>query len=338
LLDQVRSENQPEFFPMPDYPVALNVRLAFVLAAILACNSLFTAPARAAEPAGVRSSDETLNIDSRDRRFLIHDYSHGARAPLVILLHGGGGNPENAVNMTGFDAVAAREGLIAVYPGGTGGLPGGKILTWNATHCCAYAMRNKVDDVAFISAIIDRLVASGRADPARVYVTGMSNGGMMSHRLGRELSMKITAIAPVVGAVFGDELPPQGAMPAFIIVGAEDRAVPAAGGQLGLQSDVLRGGPAAEDRPVSPARAQADYWVSANGCRASKTSQDAASRQTLWTGCRSGADVVFVEVANNGHAWPGGRPGRVGANEPSQAYSASEAMWAFFKRQAKPRP
>ncbi len=306
-----------------------------VLAGILACNSLFAAPAYAAEPASLTSSDETLKVGGLERRFLIHDFSRGTRAPIVILLHGGGGNPENAVNMTQFDAVAAREGLIAVYPGGTGGLPGGKILTWNATHCCAYAMRNKVDDVAFISAIIDRLVSSGRADPARVYVTGMSNGGMMSHRLGRELSAKITAIAPVVGAVFGDEPPPQGAMPAFIIVGAEDRTVPAAGGPLGLQRDVLRSGPAAEDRPVSPARAQADYWVSANGCGAPKTSRDPASRQTLWAGCRSGADVVFVEVANNGHAWPGGRPGRAGANEPSPTYNASEAMWAFFKRQVR---
>lgn len=308
---------------------------ALVLVCILACNSLLTVPARAAEPTSIGSADATLKVGGLERRFLIHDYSRDAKAPLVILLHGGGGNPGNAVNMTQFDAVAGREGVIAVYPGGTGGLPGGKILTWNATHCCAYAMRNKVDDVAFISAIIDRLVSSGRADPARVYVTGMSNGGMMSHRLGRELSAKIAAIAPVVGAVFGDEPPPQGPMPAFIIVGAEDRTVPAAGGQLGLQRDVPGGGPAAEDRPVAPARAQADYWVNANGCGVPKISQDTASRRTLWTGCRSGADVVLVEVANNGHAWPGGRPGRTGANEPSQAYNASEAIWAFFKLQVR---
>lgn len=319
------------------FPVFDRIGPLLLLAGILVSGGLAAPPACAAEIASAKASDETLTVDGRERRFLVHDYSRAGKAPVVILLHGGGGNPENAVNMTQFDVVAAREGLIAVYPGGTGGLPGGRILTWNAAHCCAYAMRNKVDDVAFVSAIIDHLVGSGRADPARVYVTGMSNGGMMAHRLGRELSGKIAAIAPVVGAVFGDEPPPKGPMPALIIVGAEDQTVPGSGGPLGLQGDVLRGGPPAEDRSVAPARAQADLWVLANGCRAQKTSQDAAAKRTLWTGCRSGAEVVFVEVANNGHAWPGGRPGRAGANAPSQSYSASEEMWAFFKRQTRPR-
>ena len=302
------------------------------LAALALATLLAAAPAFAADG---KMSEETFTMDGRARRAVIHDFSGGAKAPVVILLHGGGGNPENAINMTQFDAVAAREGLIAVYPGGTGGLPGGQILTWNATHCCAYAMRNKVDDVGFISALIDRLVSSGRADPARVYVTGMSNGGMISHRLGRELSGKIAGIAPVVGAVFGDEPPPAGPVPAFIVVGAIDKTVPGAGGSLGLREDVLRGGPPAEDRPVSPARAQADYWVKANGCGASKTVETAAVQTTTWTGCKSGADVAFNVVANNGHAWPGGRPGRAGAAEPSPAFNASEAMWAFFK--ARPR-
>lgn len=307
-------------------------RTVSALAALALATLLAAGPAFAADG---KMSEETFTMDGRARRAVVHDFSGGTKAPVVILLHGGGGNPENAINMTQFDAVAAREGLIAVYPGGTGGLPGGQILTWNATHCCAYAMRNKVDDVGFISALIDRLVSSGRADPARVYVTGMSNGGMMSHRLGRELSGKIAGIAPVVGAVFGDEPPPAGPVPAFIVVGAIDRTVPGTGGSLGLREDVLRGGPPAEDHPVSPARAQADYWVKANGCGASRTVETATVQTTTWTGCKSGADVVFNVVANNGHAWPGGRPGRAGANEPAQGFNASEAMWAFFK--ARPR-
>ena len=135
-------------------------------AMILVCVLAATA-AQAAEVGRGVMSEETFTLDGRERRALVHDYSRKAGAPMVILLHGGGGNPENAVNMTQFDAVAAREGLIAVYPGGTGGLSGGKVLTWNAGHCCAYAMRNKVDDVGFVSAIIDRLTASGRADPGR---------------------------------------------------------------------------------------------------------------------------------------------------------------------------
>ena len=83
------------------------------------------------------------------------------------------------------------------------------------------------------------------------------------------------------------------------------------------------------------ALAQAEYWAKANGCGAKTTSRETASVRTTWTGCKGGADVVMQVVASNGHAWPGGRPGREGANPPTQAFSASEAMWAFFKAHPK---
>jgi polyhydroxybutyrate depolymerase len=272
--------------------------------------------------------------DGRARSYLVHDFSHGTPAPLVIVLHGGGGNAENAARMTGFDRIASREGLIAVYPNGTAGPSGLPLLTWNAGHCCAAAMQARVDDVGFVAAIIDALVAKGRADPARVYVTGMSNGAMMAHRLGRELSKKIAAIAPVVGAVFGDERPPAAPVAAFIVVGAEDHTVPGAGGPLKLRP--LLGGSAA-DVSVAPAIDQATYWARANGCGEPRRSETRASVVLEWTGCSSGAPVVLQTVAGNGHAWPGGQAGRAGADPPSKSFDASEAMWAFFAKTAKHR-
>jgi len=251
----------------------------------------------------------------------------------VIVLHGGGGNAANAVQMTGFDRIAQREGLIAVYPDGTSAREGGRFLTWNAGHCCSAAMDAKVDDVGFIAAVIDTLVAEKRTDPSRVYVTGMSNGGMMAHRLGRELSTKIAAIAPVVGAVFGDERPPLAPVPAFIVVGADDRVVPGAGGPLQLRP--LLGG-RASDRDVAPASDQAAYWVRANGCGEPARSTTRASTTLEWTGCESGAPVVFHVVTGNGHAWPGGRPGRAAGDRPSAEFDASEAIWTFFKTQQIP--
>ena len=303
------------------------LRAAIVLGGLLMSGAWGFAPLPAAAQGAM--SDETISVGGRDRRFLVHDFSGGAKAPLVIVLHGGGGNPENAVSMTQFDVVAAREHLIAVYPGGTGGLPGGRVLTWNAGHCCAYALRQKVDDVGFVGAVIDRLVSAGKADPDRVYVTGMSNGGMMSHVLARSLPGKVAAIAPVVGAVFGDEPPPAGPVAVLVLVGADDRIVPAAGGPLG--GAAARGTAPAEDRNVAPARAQADDWARANGCSASDTTQETASVRTVWRGCKGGADVVMQVVSNNGHAWPGGRPGREGANPPTPDFNASEVIWAFFK-------
>lgn len=292
-------------------------------------------PPAAAAPPGSKLTEEALDIGGRTRTFLVHDYSGGKPAPMVILLHGGGGNAGNAVNMTQFDVIAEREHLVAVYPDGTGRT---RLLTWNAGHCCAYARENNIDDVGFISAIIDKLTASHRADPRRVYVTGMSNGAMMTHVIGRKLSSRVAAIAPVVGAVFGDEPPPAEPVPAIIFVGANDRTVPAAGGAIAGNRDdspigKLRRQPA--DRDVAPARAAADYWAKADGCAGPATSHPANAILVLWKDCRDGMEVAFYTVADNGHAWPGGRAGRPEADQPTQAFSASETMWAFFKRHSR---
>jgi polyhydroxybutyrate depolymerase len=278
-------------------------------------------------------AERSLTHGGRQRTYLVHDFARGGAAPVVFVLHGGGGNAANAVTMTGFDRLVAREGLIAVFPDGTAGRNRSRLLTWNAGHCCAQAMQNKVDDVAFIERIIDTLVESGRADRSRIYVTGMSNGAMMTHRLGRELSTKVAAIAPVVGAIFGDEPPPQAPVPAFVVVGADDQTVPAAGGPLQLRG--LLAGRSAADRDVAPAIDQATYWARHNGCREPARAADSVSTRTTWTDCASGASVVFHSVTGNGHAWPGGRPGRTGGDRPTTTFDATEEVWAFFEKQRR---
>ncbi len=310
---------------------------------IASCLALVAASCSAAAQPGTStptragvSTDVKLQHDGRERRYLISDFSGGKPAPLVFVLHGGGGHPENAQNMSQFDVIAAREKSIVVYPGGTGGTPGGRLLTWNAGHCCAYALDNKVDDVGFIRTIIDQLVASGRADPRRIYVTGMSNGAMMSHVLARELSDRIAASAPIVGAIFGDEPAPKGPVAAIIFVGQDDQAVPAAGGPLG--GATRRPGGKAEDRNVAPDIDQASYWAKANGCAAPVESLDAKGKavEIRWEKCTTGKPVHFYRVANNGHAWPGGKAGRAEADQPTQDVNASEMMWRFFMANPKP--
>lgn len=310
-----------------------------IIVALAGTRTLIAFPPALAPQAPVEPSIErTLTHGGRSRSYLVYDFARTAPAPVVLVLHGGGGNAQNAVRMTGVDRLARREGAIAVFPNGTSGREGADILlTWNAGHCCAAAMRNQVDDVGFIAAIIDALVASGRADASRVYVTGMSNGAMMAHRVGRELSTKVAAIAPVVGAVFGDEPGPEGPVPAFIVVGADDAIVPPAGGPLQLRA--LLGSQSAANRPVAPAIDQATYWARHNGCAGTPTrTRTAGSDRTAWADCRSGAPVVFHSVLGNGHAWPGGQPGRRGASQPSTAFDATEEMWAFFQaRHRSPR-
>ena len=117
---------------------------------------------------------------------------------LVMVLHGATQSPESAERMSRMSERADAQNFIAVYPRGTGRLA--NVPTWNAGNCCTYAMENHVDDVEFLGALIDKLERDYSIDRRQVYVTGISNGGMMAYRLACELSEKIAAIAPVEGA------------------------------------------------------------------------------------------------------------------------------------------
>ena len=253
----------------------------------------------------------------------------GTRVALVMVLHGGGGNGVNAEEMTGFTEKAAKEGFIVVYPEGTGRFAG-KLLTWNAGHCCGRALEKRVDDVGFINVLIDKLIADYPVDPKRVYVTGMSNGGMMTHRLGIELSHKITAIAPVVATLFGDEKKPAHPVAAIMINGMLDQSVPYQGGTPGGRfSDAWDGSKAL------PALAQATFWAGANGCEATPDRQDQDEFVLTRYRCPAGKDVASYLVKDNGHAWPSGKPGTRRGDKPSSSINATDVIWEFFKKQTK---
>lgn len=280
-------------------------------------------------------SDSTLDVDGRTRRFLVHDFAGPGPAPLVILLHGGGGNGEIMAAQTGFDAVAEREGLVAVYPYGSSALFDNVLLTWNAGHCCSFAMRENVDDVRFIALLIDHLVATQRVDPERVYVTGLSNGGMLTHRLGRELPHKIAAIAPVISSVFGDEPALDFAMPTLIINGADDRIVKPEGGELGVSLlGGSIGGSRTAERDALPIARQGEYWAAVNGCTSFSDTSSALWERRSHGACRGGAVESYV-IKDNGHAWPGGTAPRADADPPTQAVDANELIWDFFRKQRR---
>lgn len=275
----------------------------------------------------------TLNFQGEPRSFLLRLPGSlprdGARLPLVIALHGGGGHAANMEEMTGFTAKARQEGFIVVYPEGSGRLRH-SFLTWNAGHCCGQAMEKREDDAGFIRALIEHLEANYPVDPMRIYATGMSNGGMMTHRLGSELGDRLAAIAPVVATVFGDERRPQHGVPALMINGGLDQSVPPAGGPPGGAF------PGAWDgTPTLPALAQLSFWAGANGCvgEAQTSVQGVLSR---WRhSCPAGHSAELLLVGDNGHAWPGGRAGSRRGDTPSSAVNATDEIWAFFRRHSK---
>jgi polyhydroxybutyrate depolymerase len=273
----------------------------------------------------------TIMTGGVERSYYMHEPAQslpGAR-PLVLVLHGGGGNGVISAKMSGFNPKADAEGFLVVYPNGSGRFGEDRLLTWNAGHCCAYAMRERINDVGFISDLIDELVRRDRVDPKRVYVTGMSNGGMMSFRLGRELSHKVAAIAPVVGAMFGDETPPAMPMPVLMFNSRTDKAVPFEGGPTGV-----RGGATVADMDLKPAAHALDFWARANRCAPPPAvARDPGVTITRYDRCAGSARVVLYALEGGGHSWPGGRSsGRGGADEPDPNVHATDLMWDFFKQ------
>ena len=231
------------------------------------------------------------------------------KVALVIVLHGGGGNAEITERMTGFTKKAMQEGFIVVYPNGSSRLKN-KLQTWNAVNCCGYAMEKKVDDVGFIRKLIDHMVDHYPVDPAHVYVTGLSNGGMMAHQVGMHLPDKITAIAPVIAGLFGDEPQALG---------------PPGGRFTGTWSG----------KALLPGEKQTEYWAKANACTSAPEIKTLSHSLHWKHACPAGLAVERYLVNDNGHAWPGGKPGSKRADTPSQYMDATDMIWTFFSNQTR---
>jgi len=267
----------------------------------------------------------TLEFGGRERTCLVHlptRYDGQRALPVVLVLHGGGTHAEAAELMSGFSRKADREGFIVAYPNGTGRLKD-RILTWNAGNCCGYAMDNRVDDMGFIRTLIERLERDFKVDSSRIYVTGISNGGMMAYRLAFELSDKIAAIAPVAGALNIDGQPTQ---PVSVIIfhGTDDEHVLYEGGKPKKQADWH----SRVDRPVSYA---VEFWVKHNGCatRPQRTEKGNIITET-YSGGRNGSEVTLVTIRGGNHSWPGGPHIAAFLDKPTPEISATDVMWEFF--------
>ena len=146
--------------------VSMRVKPTITLLLIAGVFQCLTCRARTAAGNETQSAQHTLQHGGRERTYVVRAPSRTSResgaVPLVIVLHGGGGNARNAEAMTGFTTKGEEERFIVVYPEGTSRRA--PLLTWNAGHCCGYAMAQRVDDVGFIRALIDELSARHRID------------------------------------------------------------------------------------------------------------------------------------------------------------------------------
>jgi len=352
-------------------PIILPIAPLLLVLAADAAGHLSTASTAESAAVCPQGTDETRrlplwyaqgpNADRRgwyQRLYIAHlppSYDGTAPFPVVIDLHGAGGNKEAArvVTCPGgnlddpdcLDRVADCEGFITVYPDGTPESWLKNARSFNAgggadEYACVSgeACARDVNDILYVTDLVDALERTYVIDPARIYVTGMSNGGAMAHRLACELSDRIAAIASVAsGNQFSavDFCSPIRSVPVLEIHGTNDRCWPYAGGAMSCGFIRPSGLFVSEDTTLGG-------WASRNGCQPTPVVEnlpdiDTTDRTTVtrasYQGCTNGGDVVLLRINGGGHTWPGGSSvlPRWMVGRGNGDVNANRAMWEFFK-------
>jgi polyhydroxybutyrate depolymerase len=306
------------------------------------CILAFVSPATAwAAPAENNELiKRSLQVGNLRRFFWVHLPS-GTKldtpSPLVFVLHGAGGASAKLMSRRyGFNAIADRERFIVVYPYGVDG-------QWNDGRGKTFRHakdNSSVDDVGFIDAIINELASEFAVDRQRIYVTGMSNGGMMTYRLGIELGSKLAAIAPMIANIpvnIANEKP-SSPLPVLIMNGTDDPLVPWKGGQVRVFGS--------EYGEVVSTEQSVQYWLDCNKI-SSKPERVLLPDTAPSDGCRvelltyrkedSPLEVLLYAIRGGGHNIPGSNtvemPRMLGRK--CMDINASEIIWEFFKRHAR---
>ncbi|MDP3504601.1 MAG: PHB depolymerase family esterase [Myxococcales bacterium] len=267
-----------------------------------------------------------LEHGGRTRTFISWSPEGPGPFPLVVALHGRLGTGAQMLKLSGLTALAAQEHFIVVYPDGID-------RSWADGRKTSPASKQGVDDVAFLRAVIDEFVTKRSADPARVYVLGMSNGGFMALTLACQAADQVTAVGSVTGFMaveLAKSCSPTRAVPVAIIAGDTDPLVPFAGGEL----EGGRGAIAGADDTFA-------LWRRLDGCDGAPIitalpdedpNDGTRVERREVSSCRDGSRVRLDVVKGGGHTWPRGDrylpEGVIG--KTSRDLDASAELWRFF--------
>lgn len=295
-------------------------KLATLVLVVGSCGVVsFTCAHRPSSAAG--HAQGQLVVDGRERTFIAHHPQGLGPFPLVVALHGRLGSGAQMLRLTALTSLAQQQQFIAVYPDGID-------RSWADGRGTSPASRAGVDDVAFLTALIDDFVAHRGADPSRVYVVGMSNGGFMALTLACRASKRLAGVGAVTASLPASlpctfEKP----LPVALVMADTDPVVPFAGGELEGGRGTIVGAVESFTR-----------FAELNGCRGVEDIVQLADldpadgTRVERRQCRGRAAVRLDVVRGGGHTWPGGDrylPERM-IGKTSNDLNASEALWSFF--------
>ena len=251
--------------------------------------------------------------------------------PVLFALHGGGGTGKGFIEHAhhDIDRAAAAAGFAVVYPEGVK-------KAWNDGR----GIGSKADDHGFLSALADRLIKEGVADPRGLYAAGISNGGFMSHALACRDAGRWAAIGAVVtsmGEAVAADCKPSRPVPVLMVNGTEDRLIPWDGREVKLLGR-------SRGRKLTVPETAAK-WAALDGCTGEPVREDlpdAADDGTRWSlearrTCKAGAEVLLYKVTGGGHTWPNAEvylPRVVGRTSRDVAFEP--LLFSFLKRHPLP--
>jgi polyhydroxybutyrate depolymerase len=280
----------------------------------------------------------TIAFGGVTRAYLLHvpaNFQSGSRA-LVIALHGSRGSGLRLMQTSGLNAESDQKGFAVAYPYALVS-PGAGFTEWNEFFNHSFGS-NPPDDVGFIRALIQSLQSQLSLDPKRIFVTGLSNGGFMAHRVAVQLSDLVAAVGVVEGTVVSpgnvsDVPAPVAPISVLILHGDQDAVVPCC-----------------SSPPVASQEVTFNYWTGtrADACSTVDTSQPICDAQGNpvaiekdATGCRSNTEVKYYRLEGGVHLWytvPMNVSGQSPFNPNFNAttgVTTDDILWNFFAAHPK---
>ena len=267
---------------------------------------------------------ERIQVAGQERTYLWRDGAPTAtQKPLVIYLHGGTQTDEQAWRQTSFPTLAQRDGFVFVAPQGQSN-------QWNDGRPETLSgNRSNADDVAFLRALIAHMQEHHGVDPKRVYLAGVSNGGVMTMRFACEAGDLLRAAAAGIANLprnAADTCAKGKGLPWMLLHGTEDKLMPYAG-----------------NADVESAERTFNFWASRAGCKPKEERNRLPHRDPkdpTWAEQRTrlacpGEPSIHLVLHGAGHVAPNSHFGPLierALGKSNQDVDLGEAMWEFFRR------
>jgi polyhydroxybutyrate depolymerase len=250
-----------------------------------------------------------IEINTVSRDYYVHfpnNYNKNKASAVLFYLHGGGENIKKMARSSSLNNLADLHHFIVVYPVGID-------KHWQDGRKQTYSGTNKthINDVAFIDKLIETFKSKYKIDKKKIYVTGVSNGGLMTLRLGCELSHKLSAVAPVIANMpknYLSKCRPKKTLPLLLMNGTKDPIVPYNGGEMKFLKKRMG--------EVTSTKETIGFWIKHNQCNKNPNTKNLPNLnkrdnsyviKQSYTKCKNDATVELYSIQGGGHSMPSKR-------------------------------